>query len=204
MPRIPEEEERFRKNFERLHQAQLESLERPAEPFGDAYLALRGLLASAGTMGSLLVRIERQEGDVAETRRRLVRVAVECGTTVAHVLGLAFELEGRACRGSGPPPPAPPRGEVEGLRAVTDLNRMLRAQLQKLYQAMQGGAGWRHARPEELWSQLVGDVADLLPAAAALGLRDLAADERQGLETATAEAANRLAILRSYPRMPTV
>jgi hypothetical protein len=209
--RDTEGEERFRQALERIHHAQLETVERRGPVYDDAYEALDGLLESVGTIGGLLARLEWAEGEVAATRRRLVHVAVEAGTRVAQVLALALDMGERpGCRGlhecdeAGDLSAIPPPTEVGDLRAVTDLHRLLVAQLQDLYGILRRVPNRATRRADSLWRDLLSHVASLLPAAAALDRRDLSESERRVLERRTAEAANCLAFLRSYPRIPSL
>jgi hypothetical protein len=71
-------------------------------PRRDAYRAQHHALAQVDEMGSLLVRLARlgqaegTEGEAVAIRRRLVQLAVAAATTLAELVGLAFEIESPA------------------------------------------------------------------------------------------------------------
>jgi hypothetical protein len=124
---------RLRAAVDRLHAAQLAALaarekpvapappapaapapsqEHPAAP-RDAHEARNEVLARMDEIGSLLTRLARlgrAEGADAEAvaiRRRLVKLAVAAATTLAELVGLAFEIEspadGACCQAGSPP-----------------------------------------------------------------------------------------------------
>jgi hypothetical protein len=98
--------ERLRAAVDRLHAAQLTAL--AAHPptgvsYGDAFVAERQLLAQAAEIGSLLVELRQQDpgAEVAQVRLRLVALAVASATTLAALVGLAFEVESAAAPAPG-------------------------------------------------------------------------------------------------------
>jgi hypothetical protein len=96
---------RMRAAVDRLHAAQLAALEAAARPVApadnlasrrDAYGAERQVLAHLGEMGSLLVRLGgpgQVDAESAETRQRVVTLAVACANGLAELVSLAFEVE---------------------------------------------------------------------------------------------------------------
>jgi hypothetical protein len=105
-----------------------------------------------------------------------------------------------------PSPPAPPPPQARpttSLRAVTDANVLLVDQLRRLMQNVERQESWRRARPGELWLNLLQQVADLFPLAAALEAGSLSEPDEKELRRLAADAANYLAFLRFYPRTPT-
>lgn len=95
---------RMRAAVDRLHAAQLAALEEPAAPVPpcntasrrDAYEAERQVLEHLGEMGSLLVRLGgpgQVDAESAETRRRVVSLAVACANGLAELVSLAFDVE---------------------------------------------------------------------------------------------------------------
>lgn len=97
--------ERLRAAIDRLHAAQLAALAAPAPAplggrAGDVFAAERQLLAQAAEIGMLLVELRRRGGDAAAVsiRLRLVALAVAGATTLAELVGPAFEVEGTARR----------------------------------------------------------------------------------------------------------
>jgi hypothetical protein len=251
---------RLRAAVDRLHGAQLAALEVPEAPAGpgddpaarrDAYGAERQVLAHLAEMGSLLVRLggaAQVDAESAETRRRVVTLAVACSNGLAELVSLAFEVESAgegpggagAARVSGAGPGGDPAraapaaaaegggGEGEGragrkvregggsngasaparaitsMRAVTDANRLLVDQLKRLMQNVARRESWRTARPGELWRGLMLQVAALLPLVAELEAGAPSAADEQELARLAADAANYVAFLRFYPRLPTV
>src|ERR1700720_3091256 len=118
---------RMRAAVDRLHVAQLAALEESAAPMPpgdnpaptrDAYGAERQVLAHLAEMGSLLVRLGgpgQADAESAETRRRVVTLAVACTNGLAELVSLAFEVEGagetRREAGSASEAGSGPRGE---------------------------------------------------------------------------------------------
>jgi hypothetical protein len=242
---------RMRAAVDRLHAAQLAALEESAAPMPpgdnpapprDAYGAERQVLAHLAEMGSLLVRLGgpgQVDAESAETRRRVVTLAVACTNGLAELVSLAFEVEragetrgeaGEASEaGSGPrgecgfPASAagkpesgggeggghgsngasPPARLITSMRAVTDTNRLLVDQLRRLMQNVARRESWRTARPGELWRGLLLQVAELLPLVAELEAGELCEAGEKELARLAADAANYIAFLRFYPRLPT-
>jgi hypothetical protein len=204
----------------------------PAQPPCDAYAAERQLLEKLGQMGALLLRLADAGAgaEAAALRRRLIGLAVGCGNRLAQLTSLAFELEsaadttaapaaaapraaramaapaGEPSRPEVPSPPAPPPPQARpttSLRAVTDANVLLVDQLRRLMQNVERQESWRRARPGELWLNLLQQVAELFPLAAALEAGSLSEPDENELRRLAADAANYLAFLRFYPRTPT-
>jgi hypothetical protein len=205
----------------RLHEAQLAALECHPKLFHEAHLAQRELLETVGEIGYLLVRLARGGAAAVELRGRLVKVGAACCNTLAQLVGLVYDLdEGEesaapvaggellavtpAARSVGASNRGRGLGEVTAVRAVTDLNRLLVAQLKRALDGVQQSAGWRPATPGELWLELVVQVAALFPLLAALEASNLSGAEAHELNRLTAEAANHIAFLRFYPRLPTL
>jgi hypothetical protein len=103
-----------------------------------------------------------------------------------------------------PPDPAhaPPRPRTS-LRAVTDANVLLVDQIRRLIQSVERQESWRRLRPAELWLGLLVQVAELFPLVAALDHGQLSEADQRELGRLAADAANYLAFLRFYPRVPT-
>jgi hypothetical protein len=97
---------------------------------------------------------------------------------------------------------SPPQGPTS-LRAVTDTNRLLVEQLKRLMQNASRRESWRSARPAELWRGLLRQVAGLLPLVVALEGGALSEADGKELGRLAADAANYVAFLRFYPRLPT-
>jgi hypothetical protein len=243
---------RMRAAVDRLHAAQLAALEEPAAPMPpgdnpastrDAYGAERQVLAHLAEMGSLLVRLGGRgqvDAESAETRRRVVTLAVACTNGLAELVSLAFEVEGagqtrgevgQASEAAGPGRRGEPgchasaAGAAEGggegggqggsngasaparlitsMRAVTDTNRLLIDQLRRLMQNVARRESWRTARPGELWKGLLLQVAGLLPVVADLEAGAPTEADAKELARLAADAANYIAFLRFYPRLPT-
>jgi hypothetical protein len=96
-----------------------------------------------------------------------------------------------------------PARVTTSLRAVTDTNRLLVDQLRRLMQNVQRQESWRSARPGELWLGLLLQVAALFPLAAAQEAGALSEEEAKELSRLTADAANYVAFIRCFPRVPT-
>jgi hypothetical protein len=115
---------------------------------------------------------------------------------------------GRAGRkglaGGGSNGASAPARAITSMRAVTDANRLLVDQLKRLMQNAARRESWRTARPGELWRGLLLQVAALLPLVAELEAGALSAAEEKELARQAADAANYIAFLRFYPRLPTV
>jgi hypothetical protein len=92
---------------------------------------------------------------------------------------------------------------ITSMRAVTDTNRLLVDQLKRLMQHVARRESWRTARPGELWRGLLLQVAELLPLVAELEAGAPSAADEQELARLAADAANYIAFLRFYPRLPT-
>ncbi len=220
---------RLRAAVERLYGAQLAALAGGAGGQADAFAAGRELLAGVGEIGSLLVGLSRPDGasaDEAAARRRVVTLAVACANILAEVVSLAFEVEGTAqaaasaAQGHGAagaeraaPATASVTGGAKGsaplgartsMRAVTDMHILLVEQLKRLMQHVERRESWRSVRPAELWRGLLQQVAGLLPLVAALEAGGLGESDARELGRLTADAANYVAFLRFYPRLPTV
>jgi hypothetical protein len=89
------------------------------------------------------------------------------------------------------------------MRAVTDSNRLLVEQLKRLMQNASRGESWRSARPGELWRGLLRQVAALFPLVAELEAGALSEADAKEWNRLAADAANYMAFLRFYPRLPT-
>jgi hypothetical protein len=210
---------RLRAGVERLYAAQLEALERGPAAEHDAYSASRQLLENLGEMGSLLVRLLRTDAEASGVRLRLVTLAVGCANTLAELVSLAFEVEGAQVAKAGSPggelvhaPGAAAVGGSSGvqsqakvrtsLRVVTDANILLVEQLKRLMRNAQRQE-WCSPPPGELWRSLLVQVAGLFPLVARLEAGELSEAEAKELNRLTAEAANDVAFIRFYPRLPT-
>jgi hypothetical protein len=115
--------------------------------------------------------------------------------------------EGRAGRkvreGGGSNGASAPARAITSMRAVTDANRLLVDQLKRLMQNVARRESWRTARPGELWRGLLLQVAALLPLVAELEAGELCEADAKELARLAADAANYIAFLRFYPRLPT-
>jgi hypothetical protein len=204
---------RLRAGVERLHAAQLAALAGRGAGVGDVWGVLAALLGSIGTMGSVLMDLAQLDGAVAaEARKTVVHLAVEAANHLAELVGAALDLEGAAAAGGGPSgrdgsgtgPAAARRSQTEVMtvRALTDLNRLLVEQLQALFERLRKEEGWQPAPPGRLWLGLVRGTGELAPLAAALAAGPLGGADLKTLRRVTAEMANGIAFLRSYPRFP--
>jgi hypothetical protein len=97
---------------------------------------------------------------------------------------------------------APPK--ITSMRAVTDTNRLLVDQLRRLMQNARRRESWRAVRPGELWRCLLQQVGELLPVVAELETGAPSEEDAKELARLVADAANYLAFLRCYPRLPVV
>ncbi len=96
-----------------------------------------------------------------------------------------------------------PLGARTSLRAVTDMHMQLVEQLKRLMRHVERRESWRSARPGELWRGLVQQVAGLLPLVAGLEAGGLCEGDAKELARLAADAANYIAFIRFYPRLPT-
>jgi hypothetical protein len=88
------------------------------------------------------------------------------------------------------------------MRVVTDGNRLLVDQLKRLMQNASRRESWRSRPPGELWRGLLAQVAGLLPLVAELEAGPLPEARAKELARLAADAANYIAFIRFYPRLP--
>jgi hypothetical protein len=126
-------------------------------------------------------------------------LAVADGPGVAGAAGGGRGRETAARRpGAGPSPERAPTS----MRAVTDGNRLLVDQLKRLMQNASRRESWRSRPPGELWRGLLAQVAGLLPLVAELEAGPLPEARARELARLAADAANYIAFIRFYPRLP--
>lgn len=129
------------------------------------------------------------------------------GEDVAEGSGIGRAGHGEGGEGSGgggSKGPGAPARITTSMRAVTDTNLLLVEQLRRLMQNVGRRESWRSARPGELWRGLLLQVADLFPLVAELEVGALSEADAKELARLAADAANYVAFLRFYPRLPTV
>jgi len=137
-------------------------------------------------------------GDMALGVGASARGAAAVARPAAPAAGRAGGGRARGSNGASPPARA-----TTSMRAVTDTNRLLIEQLRRLMQNAGRRESWRSAGPGELWRRLLVQAAGLLPLVVALEAGELSEQESRELRRTVADAANYLAFLWCYPRMPT-
>ncbi|HEV3457800.1 MAG TPA: hypothetical protein VHG32_14645 [Thermoanaerobaculia bacterium] len=130
-------------------------------------------------------------------------VAVEpAGETGMDAVSAAAPAGAVRARGGSNGASSPGRAPTS-MRAVTDTNRLLIEQLKRLMQNVSRRESWRSARPAELWRGLLKQVAGLFPLVVELEGGALSEADAKELARLAADAANYIAFLRFYPRLPT-
>jgi hypothetical protein len=123
------------------------------------------------------------------------------GPGVAGVAGGGRGREAVVRRPVAAAGPSPERAPTS-MRAVADGNRLLVDQLKRLMQNAGRRESWRSRPPGELWRGLLAQVAGLLPLVAELEAGPLPEARARELARLAADAANYIAFIRFYPRLP--
>jgi hypothetical protein len=160
-------------------------------------------VACANTLAelvSLAFEVEGAGGGLGETSEARAQDASQGRELVAPTVPAGEKTIGESRGSKGASPPA---SGITSMRAVTDTNRLLVDQLKRLMQHAAKRESWRRARPGELWRGLLLQAADLLPLVAELEVGAPSKADEKELARLLADAANYVAFLRFYPRLPT-